>query len=549
MTVRAALALSLPLALLLAACTRQESAPMPAAATDPIVPPVVAVAGGQVRGRASDGQQVYLGMPYAAPPTGPLRWKPPAAVVPWTGVRDALALGPACIQPETKIPSIYTQDPMPASEDCLTLNVWAPADARRAPVFVWIHGGALAKGSSREPFYDGAALAREGLVVVSINYRLGALGWLAHPALSAESPEGVSGNYGLLDQIAALQWVRDHIAAFGGDAGNVTIAGESAGALSVMYLMAAPAARGLFHKAIAQSGYLISTPSLKVSAHGEFAAEDIGKAVAAKLGAADLAGLRALDAQALTDGAAAALYAPFGTVDGKILPRQLVEVFERGEQAPVPLLAGFNSGEIRSLRILAPPAPASAALYESVIRERYGDLAAAFLQQYPSGALEESVIATTRDALYGWTAEKMVRAQTALGQAGYLYLFDHGYPAAEAAKLHAFHAAEIPYVFGTHDRTPPRWPKVDGVTETLLSDQLRGYWASFARTGAPVAASAPDWTAYGTDRHWLAIRAQPAVETHVLPGMFELHDEAVRRRFKAGNLPWNWNVGVVSPVL
>lgn len=548
MSVRAVLGLVCSL-LLTTACTRKESAPMTAESA-PVAPPVAAVAGGTISGRTVAGLRIFQGVPYAAPPLGTLRWRPPQPVVAWTGTRAATAFGPACIQPETRIPSIYTQPPMPASEDCLTLNVWAPAGATAAPVFVWIHGGALAKGASREPFYDGAALAHEGLVVVSINYRLGALGWLAHPELSAESADGVSGNYGLLDQIQALQWVRDHIAGFGGDPGNVTIAGESAGALSVMYLMAAPASRGLFHKAIAQSGYLISAPSLKTAVHGEFAAEAIGQAVAAKLGASNLAALRALDAQTLTDQAAAALYAPLGTIDGELLPRQLVEVYARGEQAPVPLLAGFNSGEIRSLRFLAPPAPASAADYERIIRERYGDLAADFLAQYPSDHLEESVIATTRDALYGWTAEHMVRAQTALGQPAYLYLFDHGYPAADAAGLHAFHAAEIPYVFGTHDRTPPRWPKVDAVSAELkLSAQLRSYWASFARTDAPRATDAPDWPAYGPDRHWLLIRAQPQVARHLLPGMFELHAETVRRRIAAGNLPWNWNVGVISPVL
>ena len=209
--------------------------------------------------------RVFKGIPYALPPVGSARWKPPSPMPRWAGVRKATEFGPACFQPKAQLSSIYAWTPVPMSEDCLTLNIWAPTGARKAPVFFWIHGGALTTGSSRDALYDGARLAEQGIVVVSINYRLGVLGWLAHPELSEESPLGISGNYGLLDQIEALQWVRRNIGAFGGDPSNVTIAGESAGGLSVMYLMAAPPARGLFAKAIAESAYMISTPELKQS--------------------------------------------------------------------------------------------------------------------------------------------------------------------------------------------------------------------------------------------------------------------------------------------
>jgi para-nitrobenzyl esterase len=221
--------------------------------------PVVQTSVGAVQGAALGDLNVYKGLPYAAPPTGWRRWRPPAEASAWKGVRDATKFGPACYQPKGPA-GVYTSDVGPMSEDCLTLNVWAPAQVDKAPVLVWIHGGALTTGAGSEPIYDGARLAERGVVVVSINYRLGVLGYLAHPELSKESREGVSGNYGLLDQIAALRWVRANIAAFGGDPSNVTIAGESAGGLSVMYLMAAPQARGLFHKAITQSAYMISTP-------------------------------------------------------------------------------------------------------------------------------------------------------------------------------------------------------------------------------------------------------------------------------------------------
>ncbi len=436
------------------------------------------------------------------------------------------------------------------SEDCLTLNIWTPADAHNAPVFFWIHGGSLIWGASSEPHYDGAKLAAQGIVVVSINYRLGVLGYLAHPELSAESPLGVSGNYGLLDQIEALLWVRCNIGAFGGDPSNITIVGESAGGLSVMYLMATPAARGLFSKAIAQSAYMISTPELKEPRFGEVPAEEAGMCLAHALRAPDIAALRAMDVQVLTDAALAAGFAPFGAIDGRVLPRQLVDVFDRGEQAPVPILAGFNSGEIRSLKFLAPAPPANAAEYESIIRERYRDLADQFLRLYPGASMQESIFATARDAMYGWTAQRLVKKQTALGLPSFLYFFDHGYPAADGAGLHGFHASELPYVFGTPDRTPLLWPKIPLTpTETKLSDSMIGYWSSFARTGRPQAANQPDWPAFGSTDAYMAFEDAPHPSDKLLPGMYEFHEAIVDRRRTSGELAWNWNVGLVSPEL
>lgn len=511
--------------------------------------PVVAAPAGAVEGTFEGSLRVFRGIPYAAPPVGANRWKPPRAMPPWPGVRTAVAFGPACIQPMRRGASIYAHDIGPTSEDCLTLNVWAPADAAKAPVFVWIHGGALLTGASSEPLYDGARLAEQGLVVVSINYRLGLFGYLAHPGLSAESPDGISGNYGLLDQVRALEWIRDNIQAFGGDPGNVTIAGESAGALSVMYLMAAPAAEGLFHKAIAQSAYMISMPELKAPRFGQPAAEASGSGLAARLEAPGVDDLRAMDAQALADNAAGAGYFPLGTVDGEVLRRQLVEVFDRGEQAKVPLIAGFNSGEIRSLPVLAPPPAESAGEYERIIRERYGDLADDFLRLYPAADMRESIYASARDALYGWTSERLVRAQEALGLPSFLYLFDHGYPAAEAAGLHAFHASELPYVFGTRGGTPPLWPKIpDTAGEDELSEAMIHYWSSFARSGRPRTENGPEWLRYGSARDYMAFRDVPHPARDLLPGMYELHEAAVCRR-RAADLPWNWNVGLLSPPL
>jgi para-nitrobenzyl esterase len=505
---------------------------------------------GKVEGLIERDLRVFKGIPYALPPVGSLRWRSPEPMPRWSGIKKATDFGPACVQLKPQLSNIYTRDPMPMSEDCLTLNIWAPRDARKAPVFFWIYGGALAGGASREPSYDGAKLAAQGIVVVTINYRLGVLGWLAHPELSKESPLRVSGNYGLLDQIEALKWVKRNIGAVGGDPSNVTIAGESAGALSVMYLMAAPPARGLYSKAIAESAYMISTPELKQHNFGSPSAEENGTNLAAALHASDIAAMRAMDAYKLTEAATMAGFAPWGAIDGHVLPRQLVDVFDRGEQAPVPLLAGFNSGEIRSLRVLAPRPAASEAAYETIIRERYGDLAEEFLRIYPSANIQESILASTRDALYGWTAVRLVKKQTALGPPSFLYFFDHGYPAADAAGLHGFHASELPYVFGTFDGTPPLWPKIPTTEEEKrLSDAMVAYWTSFARTGWPKASGEADWLAFGSTGAYMALTDAPHSSSGLLPGMFELNEEVVCRRRESGDMAWNWNFGLASPKL
>jgi len=512
--------------------------------------PIVDAPAGELRGTSEAGLLVFRGVPYARPPVGPLRWRAPEKLPRWNGVRDATAFGSACFQPQPQLSGIYAPAaPLPMSEDCLTLNIWAPAKARNAPVFFWIHGGALTTGSSREPMYDGRKLAERGVVVVSINYRLGVLGWLAHPELSAEQG-GLSGNYGLLDQIRALEWVRDNIRAFGGDPANVTIAGESAGALSVMYLMASPPARGLFAKALSESGYMISTPALKQAVHGAPSAEQAGVALAAALKAPDLAALRAMDPASLTAAAVKAGFGPWGAVDGKIIAGQLVDVFGEGKQAPVPLLVGFNQGEIRSLKVLAPPVPASAQAYEAKIHASYRDLADAFLRLYPSSDMAESVLAATRDGLYGWTAERMARNQEAIGQPAYLYLWDHGYPATDDAGLHAFHASELPFVFGTFGAVGPEWPKIpDTAGEAALSDALADYWTSFAKAAKPVAPGAPAWPRYDRTGAYMHFAAAPRPERNLFPGMFALYEEVVCRRRAAGNLAWNWNFGLASPPL
>lgn len=512
--------------------------------------PIVETPAGIVEGDSRGGLNIFKGIPYAAPPTGNARWKPPAPLAAWEGVRKAQEFGPACLQPVRRTGSIYADDLGAMSEDCLSLNIWAPEDASGAGVFVWIHGGAFRSGSGKQKMYDGSRLAKKGIVVVSINYRLGVLGYLAHPELSAESVEGVSGNYGLLDQIAALEWIRDNIAAFGGDPDNVTIVGESAGGLSVVYLMASPQARGLFHKAIAQSAYMVTTPRLREKQFGQVPQEAVGTWLTSKLGAETIADMRAMDAEALANDALKEGFAPFGTIDGHYLPRQLVDTFDRGEQAPVPVVAGFTSGEIRSLRFLLPPKAESAEAYEAAIRNGYGELAEAFLERYPASAIDESMLATTRDAMYGWTSERLVANQTALGLSSYLYIFDHGYPAASQNGLHAFHASELPFVFGTFRKTSDLWPEIPGNTADLkTSEAMVGYWSSFVKDGIPKANGHAAWRPYAERQAYMYFADVPRAARDLLPGTYELHEEVVCRRFATGTMPWNWNVGIISPPL
>ncbi|HEX4267954.1 MAG TPA: carboxylesterase family protein [Steroidobacteraceae bacterium] len=495
---------------------------------------------------------VFRGVRYAQAPVGVLRWKPPVAAAAWREVRRAVDFGPACPQAPSPPGSIYALSPRRMSEDCLFLNVWRPSQGANAPVMVWLHGGALRTGDPASGLYDGARLAGRGVVIVTVNYRLGVLGYLAHPQLSAESPHATSGNYGLLDQIEALRWVRDNIAAFGGDPGNVTLFGESAGALSAIELMSSPLATGLFHKVILQSGYLVSNPELKRECLGQPSAESVGEGLARKLGAADLAALRVLPAESLVAMAAAAGFDPQANIDGWVLPRQIVECLDRGGQAAVPMMVGFNEGEVRSLRsYFLPPLPTSPADYENRVRSLYGDLTPSYLAMYPADDIEQSALAAARDAFYGWSAERLARAQTRLGLPAHLYFFAHRYPAQEALGLEAFHASELPYVFGrigAPDGWPERWPRPpDDARERAMSEAIMGYFTSFARVGVPDVAAAAVWEPYRNERAYLEFRDVPRPGHHLLPGMFELHEELIARRRAAGTQHWYLNVGLASP--
>ncbi len=505
---------------------------------------------GILQGVTAANVSAFKGIPYALPPVGTLRWRPPVPAIGWQGVRDASKFGPACLQPPAQPKDLYFDGVLPQSEDCLTLNVWTPTGAKNLPVMVWIHGGSLVGGSGAEPMYDGARLAQHGIILVSINYRLGVLGYLAHPALSAESAQHLSGNYGLLDQIEALHWVQDNIAAFGGDPKQVTIAGESAGALSVIALMSSPKAHGLFAKAISESGYMPAYAKLHEAAWGLPSAETAGATMATLAGARDAAQLRAVDLTALYLAGLKSGWQPEPVIDGVVLLRQFAETFARGEQARVPVLAGFNEGEIRSLLGLMPKAPDTQAAYAQDVRSRFGARSAAYLAVYPGADPRADVMAALRDGLYGYAAQNLVRQQAALAQPAYLYFFRHSTPAERARDLAAFHASELPYVFGRVGPGAvlgPNWPQPPPTKhESDLAEAMMSYWTSFVRDGIPKAAGAPDWPRYMRQRHaYLDIDERPAVARDLMPAAFAFASALVTERIRQG-LPWRLNIGFAA---
>lgn len=490
----------------------------------------------------------YKGIPYAKPPIGNLRWRAPVPAPAWKGVRDARSFGHSCLQPPYPPTSVYFGDIASPSEDCLTLNVWAPSGARKLPVMVWIHGGGLLRGGSSEPMYDGAKMAQQGIIVVSINYRLGLLGFFAHPALSAESSQRVSGNYGLLDQIEALRWVRDNIAEFGGDPSQVTIAGESAGGLSVISLLASPLAHGLFSRAIVQSAYMQTNRALRDDALGLRSAEAEGEALAKAAGVSTAAALRAADPVKLFMAGLASKWGPEPVIDGVVLPRQLFETFAHGEQAKVPVIAGFNEGEIRSLLYFMPSEiPASRAAYEADVRRRFGAEADAFLAVYPGVDPREDVMASIRDGACDWTAQALVRRQAEAGLPSYLYYFRHSTPSQRARDLAAFHASELPYIFGQVGESAalgPNWPRPPlSNAESQLADAMMSYWVSFVRDGIPTASNMPPWPRYTTEqRGYLDIDEQPSAARDLHPGAFAFADRLIQTRRQQGR-GWRLDIG------
>ena len=465
------------------------------------------ISSGKIAGENCDGVRVYKGIPFAAPPVGDLRWKPPQPVKPWDGVRDCTKFGTVCPQPK----SILGTKQEAASEDCLFLNVWTTAKKTDAklPVMVWIHGGGWTTGSGSQSSYEGSALARQGVVVVTINYRLGPFGYFAHPLLSKESPHGVSGNYGMLDQIAALQWVQGNIAAFGGNPQCVTIFGESAGAGSVCRLMVSPLARGLFHRAIAESGgasgrdrHLREKRGLLVPMETE------GERLAAALGcdkAADpLVALRAKSVNEILTAAnpAQGLYAK-GTrywpiVDGWTIPDDPDALFEQGKQHDAPFMMGSNADEgTLFLRQLSAP---SAATYKLMVRALAGRHADEALKLLPCEGdnVKAAFARFSTVTAFVAPARMLARAMEQKISPAFLYHFTRVSPGAQRLGLGATHSAEISYVFGNFHATNAITAK-----DRELSKVMQACWVQFAKTGNPNGAGLPNWPAYkaATDEH------------------------------------------------
>lgn len=469
----------------------------------------VKIDSGLVQGiRGTDSSiRVFRGIPFAAPPVGELRWREPQSVAPWQGVRMADTFGPRAMQARIYSDMIF-RDGGP-SEDCLYLNVWTPAKSpsERLPVMVWIYGGGLEAGSSSEPRQDGENLARRGVVVVSMNYRLGVFGFLAHPDLTRESGHNASGNYGFMDQIAALRWVQRNIAAFGGDPGNVTIFGESAGSYSVSVLMASPLAKGLFHKAIGESGALLGSRLNPTHTRSLAAAEKNGAAFAAFVGAKSIHDLRAIPAaELLKDSMDDHELRTGGIVDGYVLPEPAAAIYAKGEQSHVPLLAGWNADESRVYSVFGDKRPTPESFAQEV-RKEYGDQAGQILRLYPARTEEEAVrsagdLAGDRFIAFGTWKWIEMHLRTG-GSPVYRYSFDRAVPIEEgrvingaiatAADVGAAHASEISYVFGAlaslRDVTvqPVDW---------ALSGTIGAYWTNFAKTGNPNGPGLPPWPRY-----------------------------------------------------
>jgi len=478
---------------------------------------------GEARAQVIDGTLVgvdygdyaaFKGVPYAAPPVGDLRWAPPAEPAPWGDERDASDFGSVCPQaplPPEALRALGGSD-RPQSEDCLTLNVWSPAEAEGAPVMVWIHGGGDVVGSASVPFYDGAAFARSGVVLVSMNYRLGPLGWFAHPALTAEADEDAPlGNYGLMDQIAALEWVQGNISAFGGDPKNVTVFGESAGGQAILHLLTAPAAKGLYARAIVQSGGgWAPYPDLADrERRGVSAATNAGLRPGS-----DATALRALPLETLKS---AAFYAASGPmIDGRLLIETPFAAFRGGREADVPTIIGSNSGEDSLMDSIGIPPTDVLALASD---ERLSAARATY------GEPDDETLARNiyRDAVMGAPAAALA-AEAADGAPAYLYWFDTVPALAKARFTRAPHGVELLYVFRTLDASPIPIPLTPG--DRRVEARVHACWVSFAKTGAPDCPDAPDWPAYSADgRATYVFGDDVRPEAGFLADAYAWHDE------------------------
>jgi len=462
-------------------------------------PKPVRTQSGLAQGTLEDGIAVYKGIPFAAPPLAGLRWRAPQPAADWAGPRTADKFAPACIQVPI-VNATLGMDALDTSEDCLYLNVWTPAKSPndRLAVMVWIYGGGFAIGGTSMAGYNGANLAKKGVLVVSVAYRLGAFGFMAHPQLTAEQG-GHSGNYGLLDQIAGLQWVKRNIAAFGGDPSRVTIFGESAGGIAVSMLAASPLAKGLFQGAISESGGNFA-PQRQANEGGEnmdslATGETNGLALLAKLGAPSVADARKRSAQDLLKSSPPGLGGSWPIFDGYVLLGDQYKLYEAGHFNDTPVLIGTNSDE----GALFIPSTTAAA-HQGTVRSGYGEYADKILAAYPAGSDVEALRSARdlfRDTLFAWPTWTWARLQSKTGKGKvYVYYFNHRPPYPDTPEFKnwgAAHGGEIAYVFGNFTPGMPARP-----ADRAVSDQVSSYWVNFAKTGNPTGTGLPHWPAFTT---------------------------------------------------
>ena len=451
----------------------------------------VLIESGTISGLREGGLNVYKGVPFAAPPVGDLRWRPPARVAPWMDVRKAEAFAPACMQDSISMPG---ETAPVVNEDCLYLNIWTPAKnaQERLPVIAWIYGGGFISGSASMPLYWGDRIAPKGVIVVTIGYRLGPLGFLAHPELTRESPHHTSGNYGLMDQIAALEWIQRNIAAFGGDPKNVTIAGQSSGSISVSMLMASPLAKGLFHRAIGESGGLFE-PLQLAPKYLLANAERDGEKYAVSLGATSLQQLRSLPAARLTGNAGGTVHP---VIEPYVLPASPYDAFTSGQQNDVPLLLGSNADEARALTDVS---HVTAATFNKDLEQSVGALPPQLAAAYPHTTDEEArqaQLGLERDLRFGWDMWAWARLQAATGKSPVYYYSFRQQPPFPAGSVYqgwgASHFAELWYVFNHLDQEPWRWTKAD----RIVAEEMSSYWVNFAKAGNPNGQDLPAWPAF-----------------------------------------------------
>ena len=448
--------------------------------------------------------QKFLGIPFAKPPVGELRWKTPVPMDSWSGIKEAKAFGPSPMQAKPAPFAFWSSEFLipasPISEDCLYLNVWAPKTTKgNKAVLVYIYGGGFRSGGAACPIYDGENMAQKDIVFVSINYRVGIFGFLAHPELSAEVPYGSSGNYALLDMIAALKWIKENISAFGGDPNQVTIAGQSAGAFAVNFLCASPLAKGLFQGAIAESGASM-LPSPLRPAITKAQAEKNGLDWATKLGAKSLAELRALPAETIQNAGGNA--SPYS--DGFVLPLAMPEIYAKNLQNDVPILVGWNSEDRLSAKSAEPE------VFKATLEKRFGARGAEVLAAYgPNGSLDLG-----RDESFGVQVHTWAKTQNLKGKAPvYVYNFNRAVPGYDdTTRYGAFHTGEVPYAYANLHTVNRPFESVDKV----LSQKMSSYWVNFAKTGNPNGAGLEVWPTFNAKDQKVQI-LDKVIETKELP--------------------------------